>query len=281
MDIAEEDSTLSRVQEILWAGGIGDPQCESERIVHAARRISRDALHERALAMARKRASGSPLSYVLGRQRFMGIEIAVKDGVLIPRSETELLGWEAVARLREASSEDARPVRVIDMCCGSGNLACGIAQAVPKASVWASDLMEDCALLALRNIHSLGFEGRVHVTFGDLFAPLEAAGVRACDVVVCNPPYISSSRLHRERRDLLTHEPRQAFDGGPYGLSIYQRLVHEAAPFLRPGGSLLLEMGVGQAPSLERLLKRCGHYDRVELVPDPQGELRVAAARRL
>ena len=282
MDIAEGARALiDAVQEVLTAGGIDDPQLESERILIGAHETGSSDIKELAMAMAHARANGTPLSYVLGRQRFMGIELSVNPGVLIPRNETELLGWEAVARLREIRGAHGLGARVIDMCCGSGNLACGIAFAVPGAHVWASDLMEDCAKLAARNAVRLGLDDRIHIGFGDLFQPLLTLGASACDVIVCNPPYISSHRLTRDRQDLLAHEPRQAFDGGPYGLSIYQRLIHDAVPFLAKGGWLLLELGVGQATSVERLLRRCGYYDHVELVADPLGEFRVAAARRL
>lgn len=283
MDITEgEGALLVALQNILAAGGIEDAVSESERIIDSASAACADTVDmwDRAVAMARTRASGVPLSYVLGRQRFMGVELSVNPGVLIPRNETELLGWEAVARLREARGQHGRGARVIDMCCGSGNLACGIAHALEGVEVWASDLMEDCAILTATNARQLGLEARIHVTFGDLFEPLRSLGASACDAIVCNPPYISTHRLARDRQNLLSHEPRQAFDGGPYGLSIYQRLLHDAAPFLRTGGWLLLELGLGHAASLERLLKRCGYYDQVELVADPQGEFRVAAARR-
>ncbi len=281
MDITEgEGALMGVVQNILVSGGINDAVSESERILGEARDRDEGDVWGAAVGMAELRARGVPLGYVLGRQRFMGVEIAVNPGVLIPRNETELLGWEAVARLREAHGLHGAGSRVIDVCCGSGNLACGIAQAVPGAEVWASDLMEDCVTLARRNANQLGLAHRVHVATGDLFKPLGALGASACDVIVCNPPYISSHRLDRDRQDLLNHEPRQAFDGGPYGLSIYQRLIQDAAPFLVSGGWLLVEVGVGQAVSLERLLSRSRYYDALELVPDPQGEVRVVAARR-
>ncbi|MHB8252369.1 MAG: N5-glutamine methyltransferase family protein [Acidiferrobacter sp.] len=281
-DIAEgEDTLVTAVRDVLAAGGIDDPLLESERIVSEARALCAIDIKDLVMSMAHARASGVPLSYVLGRQRFMGVEISVSSGVLIPRNETELLGWEAVARLREARGDHGLGARVIDMCCGSGNLACGIAHAIPGVHVWASDLMEDCAALTARNAKQLGLDDRIHVGFGDLFEPLLKMGANACDMAVCNPPYISSHRLTRDRQDLLSHEPRQAFDGGPYGLSIYQRLIRDAAPFLVKGGWLLLEVGVGQAPSLERLLRRCGYYDQVDIVADPLGELRLVAARRI
>ncbi len=283
MDIAEGDGALmGAIQHILMAGGIDDPVAESEQIVSVIRERDLEPMgvKERAVALAQARASGIPLGYVLGRQRFMGVEIAVGPGVLIPRRETELLGWEAVARVRAARGAHGHGARLIDMCCGSGNLACGIAHAIAGVEIWASDLMEDCTDLTLHNAQRLGLSERIHVASGDLFEPLAARGATACDVIVCNPPYISSHRLSRDRRDLLDYEPRQAFDGGPYGLSIYQRLIRDAVPFLVTGGWLLLELGVGQAVSLNLLLGRSEAYDHVELVADSQGEPRVIAARR-
>ncbi|MHB1567348.1 MAG: N5-glutamine methyltransferase family protein [Acidiferrobacter sp.] len=280
MEIAKDDGALmAALHSVLSSAGINDSYVEAERILTTARVDEvADAGHT-ALVMAQARASGIPLSYVLGRQRFMGIEIAVAPGVLIPRDETELLGWEAVVRMREKYGPTGRGARIIDMCCGSGNLACGMAHALPEVEVWATDLMEDCAALTARNAQRLGFATRIHSSAGDLFVPLAKTGQKY-DAVVCNPPYISTHRLSHDRQDLLSHEPRTAFDGGPYGLSIYQRLVRDAAPFIRKGGWLLFEMGVGQAAPVERLLKRVGDYDKIEPVLDQRGDIRVVAARR-
>src|SRR5262249_40197368 len=161
--------------------------------------------------------------------------------------ETELLGRTAVSTLRALAEQrgSGEELRIIDMCCGSGNLACAIAVALPAAMVWASDLTDGCVTLARRNVRKLGIDHRTKVLQGDLLGPLEGLRLEGTiDVVVCNPPYISTARLN-ERTD-LTHEPREAFDGGPYGLTVVQRVVREALPFLRPGGRLLFEFGLGQ-----------------------------------
>ena len=208
MDIAEDDGALTgAIQNILIAGGIDDPIAESERIVSETREMELDPMgvKERAVSMARARASGIPLGYVLGRQRFMGIEIAVGPGVLIPRSETELLGWEAVARLREARGAHGLGARVIDMCCGSGNLACGIAHAIPGAEVWASDLMEDCATLTLRNAQRLGLSDRIHVASG--IDPTAGLGLDRCPEHRKQPGQDLKPRsldLHHRRRHVDT-----------------------------------------------------------------------------
>jgi release factor glutamine methyltransferase len=170
--------------------------------------------------------------------------------------------------------------RVIDMCCGSGNLACGLASRRPDARIWASDLTEACVSLARRNAAHTGVAGRVTVVQGDLFCALQGLE-GTIDLVVCNPPYISQAKLAGERAVLLENEPREAFDGGPYGLSIHQRVVREALPFLKPGGSLLFEIGLGQERQVKMLFERTRAYEDIRTVANAAGEVRVVAGRKL
>jgi release factor glutamine methyltransferase len=234
--------------------------------------------------------------------RFMGITLHATPGVLVPRAETELLGYAALSAIRDC----ATPPRVIDMCCGAGNLVCALAHHAPDALFWASDLTDACVAATRHNIAQLGFGSRVVVGQGDLFAGLaglsqEGAGLEGAglegtglegtglegtglegtvDVIVCNPPYISQAKLAGERASLLEHEPREAFDGGPYGLTVHQRVLREALPFLRPGGTLLFEFGLGQARQLELLFKRCPGYDAPQWTANEAGEPRVVSARK-
>lgn len=206
--------------------------------------------------------------------RFMDVELIVERGVLVPRAETELLGTAALEVLPQ------RP-RIIDMCCGSGNLACALAVRLPGARVWASDLTEACVSVAKRNAIHTGVADRVTVLQGDLFASLVGLDLEGTiDAVVCNPPYISQAKLAGERASLLANEPREAFDGGPYGLSIHSRVVRDALPFLRPGGHLLFEIGLGQERQVKLLLERTRAYDDIELLTNAAGEVRVVSARK-
>jgi HemK-like putative methylase len=167
------------------------------------------------------------------------------------------------------------------MCCGSGNLACAVANALPSARVWAADLTEACVSLAKKNVARLGLGARVSVGQGDLFAGLGGHDLTGTiDAVICNPPYISTGRLEKDRAHLLESEPREAFDGGPYGLSIHQRVIGEALAFLRPGGWLLFEFGAGQDRQMKLLFGRAKAYDEVTLIPDGSGENRVIVARK-
>jgi release factor glutamine methyltransferase len=199
--------------------------------------------------------------------RFMDLQLLAERGVLVPREETELLAATALNLLGGAPS-------VIDMCCGSGNLACAIAAHRPRARVWASDLTEACVSLARRNAAHVGVADRVTVVQGDLFSGLKGLE-GTIDAVVCNPPYISQAKLAGERAALLEHEPREAFDGGPYGLSIHSRVIREALPFLKPGGILLFEIGLGQERQVELLFARSRAYVEITPVANAAGQVRV------
>ena len=214
--------------------------------------------------------------YGEGRVTFMGVELLVAPGALVPRPETEVLGRTAL----ECVGPLPAP-RLIDMCCGSGNLACALAHRLPDAEIWASDLTAACVEMAQRNVLRLGYGRRIHVLRGDLFAGLDGLGLEGTiDAVVCNPPYISTKRLESERVGLLEHEPREAFDGGPYGLTVHQRVLAEAGAFLRPGGWLLFEIGLGQERQVELLFRRARIYGHFGLARDPAGDVRVAFGRK-
>lgn len=214
-----------------------------------------------------------------GTVTFMGLDLRVAPGALVPRPETEILGREAVGKVAEAATSGV-PL-VIDMCCGAGNLACAIAASVQEARVWCSDLTDGCIAVAKMNIahHRLG--QRISIVQGDLFAPLATAGLEGqIDVVVCNPPYISTGRLGKDRAELLDREPREAFDGGFYGLSIHQRVMRDALAFLKAGGWLLMEFGLGQDRQLRALFARSKGYSNVHFALDMGGQPRVVLARR-
>ena len=215
-----------------------------------------------------------------GNVRFLGIELVAAEGALVARKETETLGQTAVRLIGDRTRETG-PQTVIDMCCGSGNLACAIASHVDGAKVFATDLTDGCVNVARQNVEALGLGERVKVGQGDLFAGLADFALEGTvDAVVCNPPYISTGKLESEKAELLAQEPREAFDGGPYGIAIHQRVVRDALAFLKPGGLLMFEIGAGQARQVTALFARAKGYEAVESVPDASGEVRVLHTRK-
>ncbi|WP_243288535.1 N5-glutamine methyltransferase family protein [Geothrix terrae] len=229
-------------------------------------------------AVTRTEDPGPAARLAAGHHRFLGVDLLVGEDVLVPREETEILGREVLALLRARSVEEPEcELRMIDMGCGSGNLACIAALGVLSVRVWASDTSDACALLTRANVARLGLEDRVVVAQGDLFASLATEGLEGTmDLVVMNPPYIPSHVLEASLAGLLQHEPRAAFDGGPYGITILTRLLKEAPAFLKPGGHLLFEFGLGQAGLVQALVERNRRYSALRFVGDAQGRPRVA-----
>lgn len=278
MSISPEGPSQREIALRFAEHGVDNPEGEAARIVEAAAAGSACSLGE----LVEKRLSGIPLGRLLGTEIFLEVEMLVSTDMLAPRKATELLGQSAIQRLRADGVEQPT---VIDMCCGAGKLACAIATHVQEARIWASDITEACADLARRNVERLGLGDRVQVVRGDLLSSFENQGLEGnVDLVVCNPPYISTGRLEGEPASLLAHEPQEAFDGDPYGLSIQQRVMRDAVPYVPQGGTLALELGLGQERQVVALFKRVKlqgrrAWDEPELANDSHGQPRVALAR--
>lgn len=217
-----------------------------------------------------------------GRQTFMGLELEVGPGALVPRHDTEALGKTMLAAVRDMISNSEAPKNpiLIDLCCGVGNLGCALAVHLPEARVYLADLLVTSTALAQRNVERLGIQDRVTVLQGDLFQPLEGLGLEGrVTAIVCNPPYISSRKLEQERHEIVEHEPREAFDGGPYGLTIHQRVCREAHRWLQPGGWLMFECGAGQGRQVSMLFDRTRQFGPAQVIEPEPGAAGVAGAR--
>jgi release factor glutamine methyltransferase len=226
-----------------------------------------------------KRLAGVPLAHITERQRFMGLELLAGPQALIPRRETELLG-EAAAELLWAAAQGDQPVLALDVCTGSGNLALGISARVPSARVLAADLSGEAVALALRNVVHVGFQARVEVRQGDLLEPFDTPEFLGCvDLLVCNPPYISSGKLTSMPGEIVDFEPQLAFDGGPFGIRILQRLIREAPRFVRPEGWLAFEVGLGQGPAVMKRLTPQAGFGELRQITDAQGNARAILAQ--
>jgi len=204
-------------------------------------------------ALLARRAGHEPLQYLLGAEEFLGLRIAVGPGVFIPRPETEVLVERALAVLPEA------PGVALDLCAGSGVVACALAARRPDLTVWAVELSPLAARFARANVEGLGLAGRVHVLEGDLFAPLADLAER-CDLVVANPPYLARPTLAALPAEVRDWEPAPALDGGPDGLAVATRILDEAPGFTPPGGRVLLEIGHDQAERLRARLSSDPRY---------------------
>ena len=219
-------------------------------------------------ALCGRRKARTPLQYLTGVQSFLGRDFAVDERVLIPRPETELLAERAIAALQACATPSA-----LDLCCGSGCLAVSMALGVPHADVHAADLSEGALAVTARNAERLGAKVTLHQ--GDLFGALPE-GLRF-DVIVSNPPYIPAADC-LELQEEVRREPMMALDGGTDGYDFYRRIAAQSPQWLKPGGTLLLEVGFDQAPGVMALCREAG-FDFVTTHEDYQHILRMVEAR--
>lgn len=272
------DETPETTAIALWFAACGIPRA-ALRMPEELPALS----HSHAIVLAElvdRRVAGEPLAYLVGRQEFMGLELLTAPGALIPRRETELLANAAIELTRQCADQGTSP-RVLDLCTGSGNLAVSIAVHEPRCRVWASDLHADALDVARRNVALHQVADRVMLLEGNLFEAVRGrAEVGAgFDIVVCNPPYIPSHKAANMPLEVGGFEPRAAFDGGDFGLSVLVRIVSEGAGFMVPGGWLCFEVGAGQARALAKRLASAGRYTAVRELPDRTGVSRVLLAQ--
>lgn len=215
----------------------------------APERLVEPAALESFEALLARRAAHEPLQFLLGAEEFLGLAIAVGPGVFVPRPETELLAERALAALPDG------PALALDLCTGSGAVACALAARRPDLRVWAVELSPTAAGWARANVDRLGLTGRVTVREGDLFdalAGLDLAG--RVHLVVANPPYLPGPTLDGLPVEVRDWEPALALDGGSDGLAVIARVLAAAPRFARPGGRLLLEIGHDHAAPLRARL---------------------------
>lgn len=210
-----------------------------------------------------RRLTGEPLAWITGATEFCGLQIAVDPGVYVPRWHTERLAERAAELLPDGGA-------AIDVCTGSGAVAAVLQARRPAARVMATDLDEASVACARRN--------GVEAYLGDLFGAVPAELAGRTFVIVAVPPYVPTRELPLLQRDTLTFESPTAYDGGPDGTDVLRRVLAESPRFLRPGGTVLLELGGRQPDVLEPELGRLG-YTGIRLITDEDGQLRGLEAR--
>jgi len=258
----------------LWFLAKGDPR-SIERSIFAELPFLRDEEFERLDHYIEMRLSNTPLAHLTGRQYFMGIEMLAGPEALIPRKETEILGQAALARLRQIVQERGSAT-VIDLCTGCGNLALALAFHEPDCEVYGSDISKDAVELAQKNARHLGLEERVKFLVGDLFMAFKRdVFFGSVDLLICNPPYISTARVEEMADEISKHEPQKAFDGGAFGVSILLSLIKDGPKYLKPCSWLGFEVGLGQGEAMKRKVERNVAFETVQVHCDELEQIRA------
>ncbi|MBI4745993.1 MAG: peptide chain release factor N(5)-glutamine methyltransferase [Deltaproteobacteria bacterium] len=309
----------------LKGKGIDNPRLDSEALLAYLLKLDRVGLYlnfDRPLSkdelssfreIVKRRGSREPLQHITGRQEFWSLDFKVTPDVLIPRPETEILVEEAVKVVSgqgsgasenrpEGTVPDLRtkrsgvvesglsPLRILDLCAGSGCIGISLAHELKNSVVYAVDTSEAALSIAKENAALNGVNGRVCFLLGDLYMAIKSQECSksafriphsAFDIIVSNPPYVKTGDIPNIQPEVRDYEPRMAVDGGTDGLDFYRRIVGGASGYLVPGGWLLMEVGEGQGGDVAGMVRETGGFNPALRVNDLAGIERVVKARKL
>ena len=223
-------------------------------------------------AFVEQRLEGEPVSRIIGIREFYGRPFRIDVNTLDPRPDTETLIEAALGIVDRAA-----PLGILDLGTGSGCILITLLAELPRASGVGVDVSLPALEPARDNAHALGVGDRASFIASDWLEAVEGA----FDLVVANPPYLSSADMAALSPEVRDHDPRPTLDGGPDGLSAYRRIVPGLRKALSPGGFALFEIGPDQAQAVSRLLAEAGLDvgEGQHLWRDLAGRPRVVGAR--
>ena len=200
-----------------------------------------------------RRLAGEPVAYITGAWEFYGLPMTVSPDVLIPRADTEVL-VESAVELLTGRKMDAR---VLDLCCGSGCIACAIGHELPAARLVCVDISATALEICRQNLAQNRLSSRAQCIQADATAS-PPMSIGQFDLIVSNPPYIASEEILTLDASVRDYEPIWALDGGKDGLKFYKAIIKYWKSLLPVGGALLFEVGEGQAASVCEMLLNAG-----------------------
>jgi len=228
--------------------------------------------------LVKQRASGCPVAYLVGFKEFYSLRFDVSEHVLIPRPETEFAVIAVLDIVKEHFNSDSngqsRACHVVDVGTGSGAIAITLATELSRIQVTAVDLSTAALEVARKNATGHDVNDRIEFVEQDLLGAIDTQ----FDIVVSNPPYVSSEEYEVLSRNVREYEPQLALESGPTGMECYQRLVPQAAARLNDGGWLVLETSPMLMEQLKTLVAENG-FAEIATVADLAGHPRILTAR--
>lgn len=202
-------------------------------------------------AFIQRRKDREPTAMILGEWDFMGLTFRLNKSTLIPEQDTEVLVETALEELKRRGPGEA-PLRILDLCTGSGCILLSLLHELRNAGGLGTDLSEEALEAARENAVRLGLQERAAFRQGDLWEPV---GDERFDLIVSNPPYVPTDVIPMLEPEVRCGEPYAALDGGEDGLVFYRRILKEAAGHLKPSGIIIVESGFDEAAQIAALMQ--------------------------
>ena len=209
-----------------------------------------------------------PLKYILGETEFMGLDFIIKEGVLIPRNDTEILVEEVLKLIK-----DEEELEVCDLCSGSGAIGISLAHYRKNIKVDEIDFYPIPEEITKKNIAKHKLDDRVKFIKSDLLKEVIKEN-KKYHILVSNPPYIKEEEINTLMKDVKDYEPHTALDGGEDGLVFYRRIIEESKKVLKENALIAFEIGYDQGEAVSKLLEDNG-FNNIKVVKDLAGLDRV------
>jgi release factor glutamine methyltransferase len=239
--------------------------------------------------LVQRRAQAEPVAYLVGHREFFSLDFRVTKDVLIPRPDTETLVLEIIDGIKQFtatrtatdSGESPPPIRVLDLCTGSGCVAVAVAKhcqtGKQNVRITATDISRTALEIARENAVKHGVQEQIEFREGDLFAAVPT--ISRFEIIASNPPYVPTAEIDTLDPEVAKHEPRLALDGGASGFDVIDRLIATAPRHAEPGALFLMEFSPEQAEAAERRLTAAGLYADITVHRDLASRPRVLHAR--
>ncbi len=258
-------------KRILGDAGIESPEVDAKELVYKFLPEDLDPVSIKKFNEAvKKRSEGYPLQYILGEWSFMGCDISVGEGVLIPRDDTEVC---VRGLIDELNSQDNKNIKIADLCSGSGCIAIALSKQYPLSDITAIELSDKAFEYLTKNI-SRNNCNNITAKKDDISLCFDDFEDESFDVIISNPPYICTDEISTLQKE-ISFEPFMALDGGKDGLYFYRIIVEKWFPKLKKGGIMSLEVGETQAEAVAklfgkvqyiRILKDIQYLDRCDII---------------
>lgn len=208
-----------------------------------------------------ERKNGRPMAYILGYREFMGMDFLVKEGVLVPRPDTEILVEEVIDICKNINNPS-----IVDIGTGSGAISVSLAKYIKDSNIYSLDISDIPLEVGKINAENNGVDSKITFLKSDLFSALENTDIRF-DVVVSNPPYIRKKDIDYLDTDVKDYEPILALDGGEDGLLFYRKISKDSLKFLKNNGILAFEVGHDQADDVKNIMIQ-NNFKNIKIIKD-------------
>lgn len=258
--------------EILLQKALGDV----DRIyihININKHLSKEE-EQKFLELVSDRIKGRPIAYIVGNREFMGLDFKVREGVLIPRPDTETLVEEIIEL-----SKNMNNINILDIGTGSGAITVSLAKYIENANVISFDISDIPLEVGKINAINNGVENKIEFLKSDLFSAIEGKDIKF-DIIVSNPPYIPKKDMNTLHTQVKDYEPYNALEGGEDGLDFYRAITEQSKIYIKKDGILAYEVGHDQAEDVSKIMKENG-YSKIYTKKDIQGIERVVIGFKL